>query len=70
MPPNIFNFHLNQIFLSPKDLLIQPILKFTALSKKKIKILPQNKDFRFPIHKIDKTEKSPPKLKFAPKTKM
>ena len=32
------------------------------------KIWPQNKDLRFPIHKIDQTEKSPPKIIFA-KTK-
>ena len=34
------------------------------------KIWPQNKDLRFPIHKIDQTEKSPPKIKFATKTKI
>ena len=33
------------------------------------KIWPQNKDLRFPIHKIDQTEKSPPKNKICHKNK-
>ena len=36
----------------------------------KFKIWPQNKDLRFSIHKIAKTEKSHLKIKFALKTKI